>query len=170
VWIQAGEYLQVPDSWNLGYADPGSVYVVKPEYAEGISVPPVSFGSENPLSWMGSTWFQVLVAGLLVFSAFVLGGVFMRRSGQPMYGGIPSVPMTFPPMMRNELNFTLSGAPPAVPVVGEVSTPTAPVVVSEPTAREAVVDKTDEESPAAAGMPSAEVAPPAKADTHAAGE
>jgi hypothetical protein len=154
-WINAGDYLVVPDGWNLGSVNPASVHVVEPDE---ISVPPVSFGNES--AWMGSEWFKTLVVGVLLLLAFVLGAVLVRRSRQPMYGVFPGVPMAFPPMMQNELNITFASVPPAASVVGEVSAPAAPVVASAPTAPAEVV----------ADMPSAEVAPPAKADTHAAGE
>ncbi len=125
-WISAGDYLQVPDNWNLGSADLGYVSVVRsPEGYPGY-VPPA--GNESPLAWMNSEWFKTLVVGLLLLLAFVLGTVLVRRFGQPMYGGFPGMPMFIPPM-RNELNITFASVPPAA----EVSAPAAPVVVGEPT-------------------------------------
>lgn len=130
-WISAGDYLQVPDNWNLGSADLGYVSVVRsPEGYPGY-VPPA--GNESPLAWMNSEWFKTLVVGLLLLLAFVLGTVLVRRFGQPMYGGFPGMPMFIPPM-RNELNITYTGVPPAAPVVvSEAPASAAPVVVDEPT-------------------------------------
>lgn len=163
-WIHSGDYLRVPDGWNLGAADPESVFVARPVE----SVPPVLLGDENPLAWMGSTWFQVLVVGTVLLLVFVLGAVLVRCFGQPMYGGFPGMPMFQP--MRNEVNITYAGLAPATPVVAsEAPAPAAPVAASAPTVPADVVAKTEVAS-SVADTPSTEVAPLAKADTPTAGE
>jgi hypothetical protein len=144
--IHAGDYLQVPDSWNLGSADQGYVEVYPGYVLPSTSSIVSTSGAVNPLTWMGSVWFQVLVVGTVLLLVFVLGAVLVRCFGQPMYGGFPGMPMFQP--MRNEVNITYAGLAPATPVVAsEAPAPAAPVVASESTVPAApVADVTPAES------------------------